>query len=917
MFEYIEKMKRIAICLGYCFFALMIHAQQAEWMAQLSDEHPRFLTTESEKKEVLQMIEKESWATEVFEQLKSRTDRYVNKGTDWLSSRLQMFWKTCATEVYIRGEYFDHAGGEKAPAPTVMLSGARSHATNYVRPKLEELQPYQEDSRGLWLRNKMLDGQPYEWATISKTGNIIQSINNEIVGIARDAAFLWWITGETKYAEVASKVFDTYMTGIYYRNVPKDLNHGHQQTLMGMSSFEVIHEDVINALVPLYDFLYNYLKMNQSDKMEIYAEAFKKWAENIIDNGVPHNNWNLMQARFILNIGLVLEDNACYDDLKGREYYIDYVLNQSSIRQWSLKQLADYGYDEKTGVWAECAGYCQVVMNDYTDMVSIFDRNFGLDLMKEIPVVEKAVKTNFQYLFPDRMYIGFGDTHPGTLNPVIYRRLVANAQLHGKKEQESEFTALLKLLDPHADKPAEAKKPGVSVASFFSEKPLTVNPQIKAADINDYVTPTFYAPNASWLVQRNGMDKQHSLMIALNGSEGNHMHANGISMELYGKGYRLAPDAGIGYSLYSGQDYLEWYSQFPSHNTVCVDGVSSYPVMKSNHAFKLLACYPEPGKKVSYPSVTYSDMYFREPESHADQTRLMGIVTTGEKTGYYVDVFRSKKVEGGDKMHDYFYHNMGQVMNLTASDGSDLNLQPTEELSFAGAHLYAYSYIYDKKSAETSKDIKASYTIDMQQGDDVHMYMWMKGDENRKVFSALSPSTEGLSRLKDMPYNIKEQPTLTFIARQYGEAWNRPFVAVFEPATDTEPGTIANVSYPEVQSSSGSAVAIRVNHKDGREDCILSSDKADEMCRSGKMKAKATYAIWSSKEDYTWMVFMGHGTQLETPFLSIESSEPADVLLEKKDGGWWYTASKACTLVRNKTEIKVIATETPMKLENF
>ena len=86
-------------------------------------------------------------------------------------------------------------------------------------------------------------------------------------------------------------------------------------------------------------------------------------------------------------------------------------------------------------------------------------------------------------------------------------------------------------------------------------------------------------------------------MISLNASKGNHMHANGISMELYGKGLPLGPDAGIGLTLYSGQDYLEYYSQFPAHNTVCVDGISAYPVMKSNHAFKLLNCYPQAGKK--------------------------------------------------------------------------------------------------------------------------------------------------------------------------------------------------------------------------------------------------------------------------------------------------------------------------------
>lgn len=45
--------------------------------------------------------------------------------------------------------------------------------------------------------------------------------------------------------------------------------------------------------------------------------------------------------------------------------------------------------------------------------------------------------------------------------------------------------------------------------------------------------------------------------------------------------------------------------------------------------------------------------------------------------------FRSRKEKGGDKMHDYFYHNLGQTLTLTAADGTDLNLQPTEELAFA------------------------------------------------------------------------------------------------------------------------------------------------------------------------------------------------------------------------------------------
>lgn len=909
-------MKKIVLSICLFIVAGWLHAQENRLPVQLPQGHPRYLTTGSGRAETLKLIKEEPWAKEVFDKLKQRTDVYADRGPEWLASRLQMYWKTHATEVYIKGEFYDHAGGEKAPAPTVMYTGARSHATNYARPKLEDLKPYQENAQGMSLMNKTLEGINYEWVNIAKTGNIIQSINVEILGIARDAAFLWWMTGEQKYADLATSVFDTYMTGIYYRNVPKDLNHGHQQTLVGMSSFEVIHEDALNALVPLYDFLYAHLTENKQDKMAVYAGAFKKWADNIIDNGVPHNNWNLMQARFIMSIGMILEDDTCYADKKGRDYYIDYVLNRSSIRQWSLKELAGYGYDKNTGIWAECPGYSQVVIGDYTDFVTIFDRNLGMDLTEELPVIKKAVMATPQYLFPDRMTLGFGDTHPGKLNPAIFARLVANAQKQGKKEQEKQFTSLLKLFDPDISVPADEKKNvRMAVTSFFSDKPLAVDDKILAGDINDYVTPTFYAPNASWLVQRNGMDKRHSLMIAQNASEGNHMHANGVSMELYGKGYRMAPDGGIGLTLYSGLDYLEYYSQFPAHNTVCVDGISSYPVMKSNHAFKLLNCYPEAGVKVDYQPVSYSEVFFREPESQADQNRMMSIVTTGEETGYYIDIFRSRKAEGGDKMHDYFYHNMGQVMNLTAADGTDLHLQSTEELAFAGAHIYAYSYLFDKKSAGTAKDIKTTFTIKMPDKDDLSMNMWMKGASDRKVFSALSPMTEGLSRLADMPYSIKDQPTLTFVARQRGEAWNRPFVAVYEPSSVKEPGCISSVTFPEVVSNAdGSHVGICIEQKEGRMDRIISSDDASHLCKSGEMAAQAAYALWGNRNGDDCILFLGGGTLLQTPHVEISSSSVADVLLESKEGTWYYSASAPCKIKMNGKESDLLPSQSLRKL---
>lgn len=908
------------ILLGLCFLSFLNSAsgQEIPLPESMPQAHPRVLTTPEGKQETWNLIKTEEWAKDVFDKLRERTEKYTDLTAtrpDWLLSRLAMYWKSHATEVYIKGETFDHAGGEKAPYPTVRYTGTRGTAATHGRPRLADIVPYDDDNGNVTFCNNALPDRPMESVHPSKTGRNIESLNCEILGIARDAAFLYWMTEEEKFAKLAAGVFDTYMTGIYYRNVPVDLNHGHQQTLVGLTSFEVIHEDALHIAVPLYDFLYDYLKANYPQKMEIYAGAFKKWADNIIANGVPHNNWDLLQARFIMNVGLVLEDNKAYADGKGREYYIDYVMNRSSIRQWSLTRLAEYGFDSKTGIWAECPGYSSVVINDYANFVNQFDNNLRYDLVKAMPVLSKAVATTPQYLFPNRMICGFGDTHPGYLNTNFFVRMIQNAQANGKKEQEDYFTALLKCLNPGAgNEKAEKKNVRVSVNSFFEDKPLTLNPEVQAGKIEEYVSPLFHAPNVSWLVQRNGMDPRSSLMISQNGSEGNHMHANGISMELYGKGYVLGPDAGIGLFLYSGLDYAEYYSQFPSHNTVCVDGISSYPVMKSNHSFELLSCFPasaEPGGE--FTSVTYSNLYFREPESRADQTRMMSIVTTAPETGYYVDVFRSRKEKGGDKMHDYFYHNLGQTLTLTAADGTDLNLQPTEELAFAGAHLYAYSYLYDKKVAATGKDVKATFTIDMKDkgGDDISMNLWMKGEPDREVFTALSPMTEGLSRTPGMPYNIKEQPTLTFVARQHGEAWNRPFVAVYEPSTRKEPSAIQAVSYFDAEETALTDFAgICVKSKSGRTDHIFSLSDATQTATYQGMKVKADYAVISNRyagDNRT--LFMGNGTQLIVPGVSIRTSVPANVLLEQKQGKWYILSSASCTVVIGGKKMKVEAAQ--------
>lgn len=741
----------------------------------------------------------------------------VDKQPDWLYSRLQMFWKTKASDVFVNGEAFAHPGGERAAEPTVKYNGTRGFESQYNRPKLEDLVPYDDDEQGNVTYINKVTGK-MEKTSPAKTGCNIAGVNRYIIGIARDAARIYAATGDMRYGQMAAKVFDVYMKGIAYRNVPIDLNHGHQQTLVGMTTFEVIHEDVINELTQMYPLIKPLVKNDQA----VIEAGFKKWAENIIANGVPHNNWNLFQADFIVKIALVLQDNQAYADGKGKQYYLDYIVNQNSIRQWSMNKLIDFGFDANSKTWYESPGYSTTVLSSICDFANMLDEKAGIDLFKQRPILTEAVKTSAEYLFPNRMIAGFGDTHPGYLNTGGIDQVLKYATRHKNKNLISEMNLLKNAVAPKA--------------------PIS--------EIEAYTSTLFYAPNVSWIAMRSGMDKQHDLMASVNASLGNHQHSNGISLELYGKGYVLGPDAGIGRTLYSGLDYLEYYSQMPAHNTVVVDGVSSYPVMMSQHAFKVVASYPEVSKeqpaskklsekKLSIQKdselkdkITYATVSFIEPETQAQQQRTTAIVKTSAKGGYYIDVFRSKKKEGGDKTHDYFYHNLGQEMKvMDAASGQSLDMKPTEELAFAGGHLYAYSYIYDKKSAEMQNSVKSQFVtkilddkvVEAMDGQrEITMTMWMKKDENRTIFQALSPVNLEYERMPNQPYKVDEQPVLTFVARQKGEAWNHPFVCVYEPSSDTEPGDIASVDY--FTPSEPSAVGIIVKLKDGTEQRIVCSE---------------------------------------------------------------------------------------------
>jgi len=156
----------------------------------------------------------------------------------------------------------------------------------------------------------------------------------------------------------------------------------------------------------------------------------------------------------------------------------------------------------------------------------------------------------------------------------------------------------------------------------------------------------------------------------------------------------------------------------------------------------------------------------------------------------------------------------------------------------------------------------------------------------------LSPMCEGLSREPGMPYSVKDQPTLTFVARQEGEAWTKPFVAVFEPSSVKEPSNIASVSFFDAETQAKDFAGICVKNKSGRTDYIFSSGSAGVLASFDGMSSDGTYSVvGKDTKGESVLLFLGNGKKLQVGKVTISSEKIGNVQLEKKDGQWTFTSS--------------------------
>ncbi|MFY0652435.1 MAG: heparinase II/III family protein [Cyclobacteriaceae bacterium] len=792
-------------------------------------DHPRIFVSNEPKKDFLKRVQEVAWKKQMIEEKQEDLKKYMalcKKDPDWLLSRLQMNWKTKHTNVYLMGGKFSHSDGD-APVPTVRYSGTRDWATDYSSPDLEDVKPYLDDPRGLYLQRK--DNKQWEWVKPPATGHIIEGINRKVMRLVEDAAFMFWMTRDKKYAEFATPIFFQYMEGMYYRNAPEVLNDSSQKGLSGLATFEVIHESIVISLALTYDFLFDYFKKQGKDLGHSQA-VFQKWGDQIIKNGVPNNNWNLFQARFLTYIAMVLENDAAYENGKGQQYYLRNTFDISSERQIAIKESL-LVYDQENGIWPESASYSMHVTTTLLEILTLLDHLTNKNEVANFPIVEKAALAAFQYLFPSGYTVGFGDSGHKIVPPKNFELLIANYRKYGLKEKEHLITGLLN--DLIQNDLYERDGRGLFEMFFYVDQ-LSI--EKSESQGNELITPTFYAPNVSMFVQRLGAGKD-ATMFSTVGSYGNHAHANGISMELFANGYVLGPDMGRGAS-YWNPDHREYYSQFPAHNTVVVDGISTYRAMRSYHPYALDNCFPKSEEITLFDKVTYSKVSFLEPKTMSNQQRLTAQVQSKAGPGYIVDIFRSKKAKDTTQMHDYFYHNLGQSLQVFEG-GKEVSLSDTQELSSANGLLKAYDYFTDNKTVTLDDDLTAMFTLKEQGKPDNLMKMWIKGAQGQQIFTVKGPRSKALSK-GTAPEEMVDAQVPAIMLRRKQAAWKRPFVSVFNPTWSDQENAIADVTFNE---DGYGAQIIEVAMGDGSKDIITAGQSESSIIVQEGLEQKGLFSV--------------------------------------------------------------------------
>ena len=671
--------------------------------------------------------------------------------------------------------------------------------------------------------------------------------HNKVLAIAQDAGMLYYLTQEEKYAQFAADILAVYIDHIAPLT-PKTT------TICGYEFFDP--RTTYGPISLTYDFIYNYL---QKPNTTVYNKATgtriafdngktQKMIANIVGNvlqeyGKPDQHGKFISNHPILTASGALFPILCVEDDKERQRLFEVFWEKGTAHQNSFKNTILPMFGEQ-GIWPESTSYSFMPM--ITMVLNIVDRVYPeMNVTKDYKNIFEG-NFLFDYLrYPNRKFVRYGDAkrnNDGTED--LYRYTLSIAERRGYTDLKQKAQIALK----QAYDVKGGFKPKLDDGIFNNFQALDLFwgypiPEKIEGKIN-FNKPTVLVKHAGVALQRNYVEKDnqiYGLCGIIGGAHYVHSHATGIAMELYGAGYIMGPNAGLPASVKERLIPLheQYFRLYAGNNTVIVNGTShglDKNAWKGNsfvwqNTTVNVACEPKHLEDPISKNFSFATQFLKDEVNNCDQERTLSTIRTSEKTAYYFDIFRSKSLDE-NKFHDYIYHNIGDETIIENSKGEALSLENTDRYkNDIGDPVKSPGWAYFENTQVTKSTNEAVNVKFHIKDDNRYMHLFVPNGNEREYTTALAPPT------REAEKDYLKKKTQVVAIRQKGEAWDKPFISIFEPTLNEKSSVQSVESLMDGNKVVGAKVVSKVD-KSIITDYIISQDNPNAVYVNKELNLK-------------------------------------------------------------------------------
>ncbi|MFC2110019.1 T9SS type A sorting domain-containing protein [Bacteroidota bacterium] len=644
---------------------------------------------------------------------------------------------------------------------------------------------------------------------------------------AAESAFLYYLTGDEDYAQISADILNHYVKLL---SVQDPLTF---EFYTGSFNHLIPPRELFPRVAMIYDFVQPYLSKQGTTVYDLDSgtrvpfnfatsqKAFEVMADNVILVGGNNSNHPVLELPGGLYSVLSMEDDAI------RAAYFDKLLNgKANSRQPGMNWMLDR-FSDGDRLWPESTGYAKFTHSIFLQALSIAD-NYKpeLNLIDDNKDLLESIFIYENFLYPNGATMAYGDIGR-TFNDhsPIFRNILAIADRNGYTDLKERAASTLKKIYTAAG----GYVPVIEDQRLEWNNPLQL---LWGVHIDDSVSGlgepqygTVTATHAGVVMQRNFVEtdnEQYGLMYYTGGGTYVHAHATGLDMEFYGAGYVIGPDHGGDAGGYGTTLHEEYAVSHAAHNTIIVNGTTKRGVPSSGTWDKIVdpivlqASEPKVKENPIAENFSFSTQFLDDNINNLDQQRTNSIIRTSATSGYYVDIFRSVS-NTTNNFHDYLFHGLGDVMKIKTGDAllaltNTPNRYPVASGTPRNQPGWQY-YTNPKTSALTSNAITARFDL---MATNAYLHVSVPGGVEKEYSSALAPPTE------DVKNGYDKKDTQMFIMRKYGEAWDQPFIAIYEPSGNAE----STVKETSTIFSNNKVVGVEVTSEVGGQkivDIILSN----------------------------------------------------------------------------------------------